>query len=280
MGYLIDHYEKIVASFEGVLEAMKSLCLHIHDELVGYPLWVDNGVGGFSSERGKVIFALQHLSPILALSPQETFSCPGVVASNLATFVLIDEVNKKKDEFKLMVKQYLGESKADPTRPVRQVLAKAGYGGIKIKQVYRHIHYIHFHPRRFSWTKALTSSNLVIDKITAEKMLQKLGQKEHIQIQLSKLQLLGKEDKLVIYHAIKPCWLANIATFKKHNKRSKSTKIRTSLPIFYLHDFNLSTPEVCFSSKQERKVKHRLNKAIEEVPFLKSINAYRYKPHT
>lgn len=49
------------------------------------------------------------------------------------TFTLIKAVNEKKDEFKAVVKNYLDIFKANPTKPVRQILAQAGYGGVKLK---------------------------------------------------------------------------------------------------------------------------------------------------
>lgn len=55
-------------------------------------------------------------------------------------------------------------------------------------------------------------------------------------------------------------------------------KMKTPLPLFYLHNSDLASPKVIFSKKyKKRKTTSRLDKKIEEVPFLKSIKAYQYK---
>lgn len=278
MANSVDYFKPVIDAFESVLHALNKLCLHIHDDLLDYPVWVDNGHQQFFQDRDKVIYALKHLSPVMDLTPQETFACPGVVGATEQTFSLIDIVNKEKNAFKEMVKNYLEIFKANPTKPVRQVLATAGYGGIKLKQVYRNIQYINFHPRRVGWTKGKLNSSVVISKSQAIEMLHKAGSGEHIEIQLVKISLVGEKDKLVMYRQIKPCWIANASTFKNASGHSQTYRIRTSLPLFYLHSNDVAIPEVCFSKKTNRnESQKRSDKRIEEIPFLKSINAYRYK---
>lgn len=277
--YLVEHFKRVVEGFERLLHALDRLCLHIHDDLRDYTVWIDDGQGQMANNRDKVIYALKHFSPMINLTPQETYSCPGAVGGTLQTLVLIDAVNNEKEEFKKVVHEYNTVFKANPTKPVRQVLATAGYGGVKLKQAFRHIHYIDFHPRRIAFTKTKSSSNLVINKHQAREKLLNVGKGEHIDIQLTKLSLLSEDDKLVIYRSIKPSCVVNVATYKNNNTgHSSFIRIRSSLPLFYLHDKALEFPSVSFSAKSNRnESRARSDKKIEETPYLTSISAYRYK---
>jgi hypothetical protein len=278
MANSVDYFKPVIEAFESVLHALNKLCLHIHDDLLDYPVRVDNGHQQFVHERDRVIYALKHLSPIMDLTPQETFACPGVVGATEETFSLIDIVNQEKDVFKKVVKNYLDIFKANPTKPVRHVLASAGYGGVKLKQIYRHIQHLNFHPRRVGWTKGKLNSSVIISKSQAIEMLRKAGNGEHIEIQLAKVSLLSDKDKLVIYRQIKPGWIANASTFKNALGYSQTYRIRTSLPLFYLHNNNEDFPNVSYSKKTNRSEScERSDKQIQNIPFLKSISAYRYR---
>jgi hypothetical protein len=271
-------YEAIVHAFERYLSAIDTLCLHVHDDLKHYPLWVDNGSETFIGDRDRLIYALKHISPKLGLEPQETFSCPGAVGATRQTLKLIDQLNKTKDQFKAQVQNYKHVFKSNPTKPARQILAQAGHGGVKLLQVYRHIYYIDFHPRRIAWTKGKGGSYQVINKSQAQALVLKAGQGEHIDIQLAKLSLLPADQKLMIYRSLRSLWGVNVSTFKDKSNHSVNLRIREiSLPLFYLHNNKLGYPIVTFSKKTDRKVKARNDKTLEEIPFLKSIHAYRYK---
>ncbi len=276
--YTVDHVADIVSSFETFLCALDALCLHVHDDLNKLPVWVDNEKGQFINDRDKLIYVLKHISPKAGLAPQETYSCPGVVGATSETIKLIDKVNTAKDDFKKVVLKYKDIFKANPTKPARQILASAGYGGVKLVQVYRHIPYIDFHPRRIAWSLSKDSRNQRISISQAKEMLLRTGQGEHIEIQLAKLSLLKPRDRLVIYRPLGEYWGINIATFKDKHNHSTNYRIRKeSLPLFYLHNEKLSDPDVCFSKKSDRyNTKIRVDKKIEERPFLKSIKAYRY----
>ncbi len=277
--YTVDHVADIVSSFEVFLSALDELCLHVHDDLKKLPVWIDNGKGQFIDDRDKLIYVLKHISPKAGLSPQETYSCPGVTGATRETFKLIDKVNAAKDEFKTVVLNYKDIFKANPTKPARQILAAAGYGGIKLVQVYRHIPFINIHPRRIAWSISKDSRNQRISISQAKERLLRVGQGEHIDIQLAKLSLLKPRDKLVVYRPIGEFWGINIATFKDKHNHSTNYRIRKkSLPLFYLHNEKFPKPEVCFSKKAVRNNPgKRADKVIEDKPFLKSIKAYRYK---
>lgn len=115
---------------------------------------------------------------------------------------------------------------------MREVLAQAGYGGIKLVQVYRHIPYFDFHPRRISCTKPINSNRGLVSRSKSEK-LRIAGQGEHIDIQLAKLSLLRPNEKLTIYRNLGFYWSLNIGTFKNTLGRSDNYRIRQcGLPFF------------------------------------------------
>ena len=272
----INYGKQLILLFEELLNLISKLNRHIQIDLTGLPLWVDNGADSFESNRSKVMLALVNFSPTPDLSAQETFKCPGVVASTLTTLGLIGEVNTAKNAFKTLVRLCHQEMKQDVSKLVRDTLAHAGYPGIKLKQVFRHIAFITYHPRRISWTKGKHTTSKLLSKKTSEKMLKKAGQGEHIEIQRVKLNNLDHKTKLVQHRCIKPIWVVNIASFKE-NKRSKYEDIRTALPLFYLHDQQLTGPIVGFGKLKVQNRKTRSDKKIESIPFLPSISVYRYK---
>jgi hypothetical protein len=273
--YSVEFYADIISSFELLLKALDKLCEHVLNDLQQYPVWIDNGQGQFIHRRKQAVYAIKHISPCINLSPTETFVCPGVMGATVKTFALIDKLNKSKDDFKQTVLKYKDICKRNTTRPVREILAIAGYGGVKLMQVYRHITYVDFHPRRIAWSKSKNATYNRISITAARKMLLKAGQGKHIDIQLSKLGLLKPHQKLVIFRQTRDYWGVNIATFKNQYGHSKNYRLRDeSLPLFYLHDKKLSEPIVCYSNKIKSNI--RSDKKVEKNVFLKSIKAYRY----
>lgn len=274
--YSVEFYGDIISSFELFLKALDKLCEHVLNDLKQYPVWIDNGHGQFIHSRKQAVSAIKHISPHINLSPTETFVCPGVMGGTIKTFALIDKLNKSKDDFKQKVLKYNDICKRNTTRPVREILAIAGYGGVKLIQVYRHITYVEFHPRRIAWSKSKNATYKRISITAARNMLLKAGKGKHIDMQLSKLGLLKSHQNLVIFRQTRDYWGVNIATFKNQYGHSKNYRLRNeSLPLFYLHDKKLPEPIVCFSNIG--KVRKRSDKKIEDMSFLKSIKAYRYK---
>ena len=272
----VNYGKQLILLFEEILKLISKLNRHIQIDLKGLPLWVDNGVDGFESNRSKVMLALGNFSPTPGLSPQETFKCPGAVASTLTTLDLIEAVNTAKNAFKALVRLCHQEMQQDVSKFVRDTLAHAGYPSIKLKQVFRHIAFITYHPRRISWTKGKHTTSKLLSKQASEEMLIKAGQGEHIEIQRVRLNNLDYKAKLVQHRCIKPIWVVNVASFKE-NKRSKYEDIRTALPLFYLHDQQLPGPMVGFGKLKVQNRKTRSDKKIESIPFLPSISVYRYK---
>jgi len=273
---LIDFVPQFIRCFTALLQALDACKAHIQSDLSQLPLWVDNGAEAFVANRDKVLFALGNFGPTQGLSPQETFKCPGVVAGTPQTLALIDNVNHAKNAFKETVHACQKAMQQDVTKFVRDSLAHAGYPGIKLKQVFRHILYIDYHPRRIAWTKGKHTTSKQLSKQDSEKLLDKAGQGLHIEIQKIKLNGLNPQTTLIKHRAIKPCWVVNIGSFKENNC-SAYEDIRTALPLFYLHHQQLPHPIVCFTKPRRQSRKVRMDKQIESVVFLPSISVYRYK---
>lgn len=277
--YSIDDYREVVKQFEAVLAALDKLCKHIEEKLIKYPIWVNNEQGGFIANRTKAIEALQYLTFVSGLQANETYTCPGVVGATKQTVSLIERVNQAKDDFKSASQAYLAKQPMCPnhTKLIRRILTLSGYPRISLKHAYRHLTCLSYHPRRIAWTRAKSGSHVIINRLKAQELLLKAGQGKHIDVQLDKLKQLRKGERLVIFHEIKHGWYVNVSNFKSRAGHTLTKKIRCALPIFYLHNENLPTPEVCFSSKMHRDTKsHRVDKKIQDIPFLDSINAYRY----
>lgn len=273
---LIDFAPQFIRCFTGLLQTLDHLKEHIQSDLNQLPLWVDNDTEGFVENRNKVIFALANFGPTEGLSPQETYKCPGVVAGTQHTLALIDNVNQAKSIFKEAVHACQQTMQQDITKFVRDSLAYAGYPGIKLKQVFRHIIYINYHPRRIAWTKGKHTTSKQLSKQDSEKLLDKAGQGLHIEIQKVKLSGLHHQTTLIKHRAIKPGWVVNIGSFKENNC-SIYEDIRTALPLFYLHNSQLPHPIVCFAKPRVQNRKTRIDKQIESTAFLPSISVYRYK---
>ena len=275
----INYAPQIIRQFESLLRLLEQLNRHIRLDLAEFPLWLDDGADGFAPDRDKAIYALGHFGPSDGLSPQETFKCPGVIAGNLDSLDLIAHINAAKSTFKTLLGACHQSMHQDSCKLVRDTLKYAGYPGIKLKQVLRHIAFIHYHPRRIAWTKGKHSASKLLSQQDSEQMLLKAGQGLHIDLQRIKLKSLDPSLKLIKHRPIKPGWVVNIGSFKQNN-RSKYEDIRTALPLFYLHQSQLPTPIVCFGKQGAENRKLRADKQIESQPFLPSISVYRYKTTT
>lgn len=265
----------VVEHFLAILGCLKQLAEHIHSDLIAYPTWI-NEEGSLVDNKGLFIAAIAHFLPS-GVSPQQTYACPGALAANPKTLELVKTLNKAKDIFKQTVNQRLEHQEHKDTSIIRNILANAGYPGIKLKQVYRHLRYIDFHPRRISFTKTKHNSHRVISKTEALERLKNLGQGLHLDLQKEQLNTLAAQ-KLVIHRDVQPIWAVNVATFKNALGLSRSIKITTSLPLVYLQQDNKPEPIVEFSKPYTRHQQQpRADKQIEEKPFLPSLSAYRYK---
>lgn len=272
---ITPHSQATVNAFAHLVACLNTLCLHLYDELAHYPLWVMHDQE-FVPDRDKLMYALKHFALSHHIAPQETWVCPGAVACNTHTLQLIHHVNQAKDDLRHAADAYKAAAQSNSTQPIRDLLATHGYGRVKLKQVYRHIRAIPYHPARIAWTKGKAYAHRIITREEARDALLKTGRGENIDIQLAKLSLLKPTDKLVKRRNMKPYWVVNITHYQGGETRHH--KLATSLPLFYLHDTTSALPTVCFSKKSNRgNTTVRADKQVEDVPFLKSISAYRYK---
>lgn len=275
-----DIEKGIIEAFDEIWLGLQKLSEHVKDDLAMLPLWVDNGAGELVTERSRAIEAIKHIKMSEGLRPQETLACVGAIGCKKETLLLLSVINQAKDKFKGLVQLYLAHYQADKSRDtsvIRDLLASHGYAQVKLKQIYRHIQYVNYHPRRISFNYVSHSSQKAVSKAKAEKLLMAVGQGENIEVQLRQLQSLDSKERLVIYHEMN-CWVASVATFKNEYGRSKTEQLRTSIPLFYVHDTRLPLPAVAFAKKYEREqTGARADKLIDETAFLPSIRAFRYR---
>lgn len=264
----------IIQHYSYFLTVLQQFVDHIHNDLQAFPIWIADKQQ-LSHNRAKLLAAVSLLSHS-GDSGQETFSCPGLFGGNEQTILLQKKLNDAKDAFQQIVQHFLKQESLMVTTVVRDILAKAGFPHVKLRQVYRHIKQIPFHPRRVSFGFAKSSSHRIISAIEAERLLYKVGKGANIDIQLKKVYELSDSDSLVIVRQIKPVWVANAATFKNEDGLSHTLKIRTSLPLVYYQDMSRPKPDVQFA-KVSLKRGERSDRQLEEEPFLPSISAYRYK---
>lgn len=268
--------KKLEETLNRILSSTKALGRHILSDLKGKPLWVDDNKEGFILEPDKVIYALLHIKHDRHLSARETYACPGAVASTSTTLKLIEMINADKDEFKAIIQQIHQLLGQRPGKWVQDVLAKAGHGVVKLKHVYRHIPCVHYHPHRIAWSKGRNGTSKKISLAEAKERLVEFGEKEAINVQLSKLSLLRESDKLVVFHAIRPHFIVNISRLDEQ-QYTLYEKLTTSLPLFYLHDDNLPPPRVEYAIERPRRQNPRADKLIADEPYLQSICAYMYR---
>lgn len=272
---LMSSISEIISCFQAILEQGEALSYHVLNELKHLPLWMSKNEL-LIEERSLFTEAILNFYKGGETSPQHTKSYQGALGCTEITFNLAVAFNRTKDKFKNAVKAYLDEIKYKETDVIRQILKNAGYAGLKLKQVYRHLVLLDYHPRRISFSKIKHNANCFISKEEALAKLQKTGRGIHIQVQEDKLHK-SLEQGLVIHRETPSTWIANVSTFKNENNLSISKKIITSLPLLYLHEEGKPHPEVTYGNKQQKERKQRSDKKIENEVFLRSIHAYRYK---
>jgi len=273
----LPNEKALITCFNKLYASLRLLCLHVYEQLESYPLWVLEE-GGFKHHRDRVIYALKLLTQKIDVGKQETWSCPGVVACNKETALLIQNVNQLKIQFKKLVQDLKKQHHTQDTKIVRDLLATKGHSGLKLKHVYRQIKYIPHQPCRVAWSKGKAYTSVILSKEQAYHALLKAGEGINIDIQLMKLDLLNPNEKLVKRIPIKSPWIANIT--HRTNGNTYYQKIVTSLPIFYLDQNKDKLPIICCAKSNHRRSTRRSDQKIEEKPFLESIHAYRYKRHS
>ncbi|STX51486.1 DNA replication terminus site-binding protein (Ter protein) [Legionella busanensis] len=269
----------IIDCFNALLKSLDEFQTHVYTQLKNNPVWINDPANKelLISDYSLFIAALTDFYPGDLETPQHTKSFQGALGGNLTTLHLVSLVNQSKDQLKLVINEYLSELQTKDTQVVHTLLKNAGFPRLKLKQVYRHIPCIDYHPRRIAFTQVKHNSHIIITKKELAARLNKIGKGRHIDVQQQKLQYLD-DDKLAIHRDTQSLWAANIATFKNEEGLSITRKLMTSMPIIYLQQDDLPLPDVNFSRRQKRDLTTvRYDKKIEDEVFLPSAAAYRYK---
>ncbi|STX28896.1 DNA replication terminus site-binding protein (Ter protein) [Legionella beliardensis] len=269
----------IVDHFNALLKSMEILQDHIRTKLTTHPVWINDPANKeiLVPNYEHFFAALIDFYPGDLETPQHTKSYQGALGGTLATLQLVQNVNNSKDELKSVINDYLKEMKSKDTQVIHTILKNAGFRRLKLKQVYRHIPCLDYHPRRITFTQVKHNSHIIISKKELAARLDKIGKGLHIDVQQQKLQFLD-DDKLAIHRDTQCLWAANVATFKNEDGLSFTKKLMTSMPIIYLHQDDLPITDVNFSRRQKRSLATvRSDKKIEDEVFLPSAAAYRYK---
>ncbi len=264
----------IVSKFLHIVTLLENFKLHIDSELMDKPAWVNDWK--LMTDKQAIKNSFTEFSHHNLIS-QSTLSCPGALAGTNETLLQIAMINEAKDDFRRTVGLYLDSFKTKNTRIIRDILTQSGFSPIRLRQVYRRIHVVQFHPKRISFTRTHHSSHRIITREEALIRLDKVGKGANIELQKKRLAAID-DPYFVVRHQIKPIWAVNISTFKKDNGQINYMKYMTRLPIVYLHDDSLPLPIVGLSRPYTRhKLIARCDKSIEPIPVLPSIFAYRYK---
>lgn len=264
---------EIVEKFQELLEKGRAAVHHITHDLTHLPAWINDEAGNFIHDKQRLADALLNFFRQTEATPQHTMSYQGALGGTLETFSYIQAYNEAKDSLKQSIKNYLANIQYRDTDVIRKILANAGYPGIKLKQVYRHVMCIKTHPRRISFSRIKHNSHRKVSKSEALAMLHSVGEGLHIDVQERKLNQW--QGELVICRETPAIWVANISSFKDESNRSSVNKMITALPIVYLHNEEKPSPLIIYG-KESKKRKPRSDKLIEDTVFLPSIHAYRY----
>jgi hypothetical protein len=276
---------QLINAFDNIRQKLQQLSDHILVELTPFPIWlgvegefIQNDIPGETmTVREKAARALSYFKYEPGQSAQETFSCPAVIAATMDTLLLIEAVNQAKDDFKAVVmeiKKIVGRAMS---RSIQDSLAQHGQGVVKLRQVYRHLHYVNYHPVRIAWTKGRNCSNKILTTAQAKEKLLALGLKEGggVAVELTKLGELSESEPLIQHYPVKPHWQVNISRVNEDGY-SVTQNIKNSLPFFYVHQEKREMPLVEYADKRPRRV-IRANKLIAEEPYLRLIHAYSYR---
>lgn len=272
----------IINHFNALLKSMDDLQTHVYLDLNNYPTWINdpNNKDILMPDCKVFMAALADFYPSDLETPQHTKSYQGALGGTLKTIQLVHQVNESKDKLKSVINNYLQEAKSKDTHLVHLIFKNAGFSRLKLKQVYRHIPCLDYHPRRITFTQVKHNSHVIVSKKELVARLSKIGKGRHIDVQQQKLHHLD-DEKLAIHRDTQLLWAANVATFKNEEGLSSTKKLMTSMPIVYLHQEDFPQTDVNFSRRQQRSLLTvRSDKKIEDDVFLPSAAAYRYRKKT
>lgn len=174
---------------------------------------------------------------------KETRSRHGVICADELTVSLITDINQQKDRFRAVVKAAKTALDGDEwdagliqlgevNTKLRESLRVSGLSRVHLKQIYRHIPMLAEAPYKVNFTWYVNGqSRKKISHDDAERMLIDLGEdKEHIQVQLSKLGALRPTDQLIQVQKLAPTARANLVF--KDGKEIRRKAMNCPLPLF------------------------------------------------
>ena len=271
--FRVKIYDNIVSTFESLMSDINALANHI--ETTDPFMRISDGLSEFQNSKSLAIEAIQNVYRDFTLSPQETNNYIGGVSSDKYMLEIVSNINQKKLQLKNLTQTFKENFSKHNTKPIRDLLSTYN-SHINLKHLFRCFRIIDIAPMSISWSKCISYSNVKISKQQALDMLDKLGTSLHIQIQIEKLHQLRDDIVLIKRREIKPSWVANVMYFDDSNKR-KHIKITSSMPIFYRGSNQINT-KILFAKKSVRAPSiKRSDMKIENTPYLKSINVYKYR---
>lgn len=216
----------------------------------------------------------------LVVAPQPVLDQVRAVNDAKARFhKLMGDVIKSKQETPNEVRQVISQHLAAD----REMLKYTGLARLNLNHCYRVIPYIErpILKAGFSWSHG----ELSINRITPEDAVKELmnlnrDMPTHIAIQIERASALPPGTHLakvqVNTHRLKSNVVMEDVGPDGDRTFTRKT-IRTSLPLFVLR--GSATPEIVFRERPEQKPERlsRLDRKIEEEPFLPSIRAHLYK---
>lgn len=225
----------------------------------------------FISDRSLLRYTINHLSADKGLSTIETYKRPGVVASTPAMIKQVVTLNQAKQHIKASIKAYQQAHKQTNTAEVRHLLAQAGYGLVRLKEVYRQYIVIVQQPTQVTWFQSKHYSSVKLSRREAKDKLLAYSETAAIDLQLKRLAQLPRKEHLVVRHAIDPIWYANLV-LPSTNEKSVIRTVKTSIPLFYLHDAVVPLPLIQYRTVSPRR--KRKDCRVSNEPYLPILHAY------
>ncbi|MCE3043788.1 hypothetical protein [Legionella sp. 16cNR16C] len=124
-------------------------------EVIYYPsVWINvPDASYFANDLLHFAEALLDFYPSNHNNPQATSAYQGALGGPPITLQLAEAFNAAKDRFHANCKSYMNEQKQRETLIIHMILRNAGFPPVKLKQVYRHIPILNFHPRLISYCR-------------------------------------------------------------------------------------------------------------------------------
>ncbi len=171
----MDSSNQLISLFENLNEILSLFKIHLSD-LKSNQIWInDEDHEIFSNNTSQFIEAITDFYPSPFGRAQQTSSYQGALGGNQETLKLTLKLNDAKDNFRKACHEIMIEQRKCETALIHKVLKDSGFPSLKLKQIFRHIPILDYHPRLISYCKTRHNSKLKISKNDAEKRLIKVG---------------------------------------------------------------------------------------------------------